>query len=68
MLITYLKVKPRLPDDTIAKVPLIVIDCILISSSTPVNVTTMPDGIKIEQTPEGMIPLTHVAESLNAPD
>jgi hypothetical protein len=63
-----LNVKPTLTEDVIVNVPAIVNVWILIASDSPVNVTIIPDGIVIEQSPDGIIPLTQVVESLNAPD
>ena len=52
----------------ITKVPAIVNVCICMLINSPVKVTVKPAGIVIEQTPDGICPLVHVAASLNAPD
>ena len=63
-----MNVKPTLTEDVIVNVPAIVNVWILIASDSPVNVTIIPDGIVMEQSPDGIVPLTQVVESLNAPD
>jgi hypothetical protein len=67
-LIANWNVKPPLIDGAIIKVPIIVNVWTLISSISPVNVTAIPDGMMIEQFPNGICPLAHVVETLNAPD
>ena len=67
-MIAKLNVKPRLPEEITMKLPEIVNVCTLISSISPVKVTTMLAGITIEQLPKGTVPLAHVDEALNEPD
>ena len=62
------KPNPIPPVEMMVNVPEMVNVMMFTLRSVPVKVMVKPEGMTMEQAPEGTIPVDHVAVSSNAPD